>query len=136
MATGLPRFSFGLHTREDTACPRIFKKGLPWLRKAAEHGSPEGQWVLSTIYEFGRDGVPVDQTEAFKWALKAAQNGHMIAQHNVGDAYLHGQGVEVNPERARYWFGQSADQGFAHAEWELGKMYLDGTGVAPTKTKH
>jgi TPR repeat protein len=113
--------------------PKDIQKGLPWLRKAAERGSPEGQWVLSTIYGFGRAGVPVDQTEAFKWALKAAQNGHMIAQHNLGDAYLHGLGVEVNPERARYWFGQSADQGFAHAEWELGKMYLDGVGVAPNQ---
>jgi hypothetical protein len=64
--------------------PQDVAKGLPWLRKAAEQGSLESQWVLSTIYEFGGGGLPVDRAEAFKWALKAAQRGHMIALHNVG----------------------------------------------------
>jgi TPR repeat protein len=52
--------------------PKDVQKGLPWLRKAAEQGSVEGEWVLSTMYEFGRAGLPVDHAESFKWALKAA----------------------------------------------------------------
>src|SRR5271169_3673109 len=70
--------------------PKDAKQGVPYLEQAAEQGSVEGEWVLSTLYEFGRAGLPVDHAESFKWALKAAQRGHVIAQHNVATAYFHG----------------------------------------------
>lgn len=109
--------------------PKDAKRGVPYLRKAAEQGSLESQWVLSTLYEFGKAGQPVDHAESFKWALKAAQRGHMVAQHNVGTAYLYGAGVETNLQQARYWLGLAAEQGFAHSEWSLGEIYLKGQGV-------
>src|SRR6516225_7738171 len=84
-------------------------KGVPYLRMAAEHGSLEGQWVLSTLYEFGYAGMPVDYAESFKWAMKAAQRGHMIAQHNVAGSYFHGRGVEQNLDQARYWYTKAAE---------------------------
>jgi TPR repeat protein len=104
-------------------------KGVPYLRMAAEHGSLEGQWVLSTLYEFGYAGMPVDYAESFKWAMKAAQRGHMIAQHNVAGSYFHGRGVEQNLDQARYWYTKAAEQGFAHSEWMLGEIYFRGDGV-------
>src|SRR6516162_7923681 len=79
-------------------------KGVPYLRMAAEHGSVEAEWVLSTLYEFGQAGVKVDYTESFKWAMKAAQRGHMVAQHNVASSYLRGRGVEQNLQQALYWY--------------------------------
>jgi uncharacterized protein len=96
---------------------------------AAEQGSIESEWVLSTLYEFGRAGVAVDYAESFKWALKAAQRGHMIAQHNVASAYTRGAGVEQNFQQALYWYPRAAEQGFAHSEWSLGEIYLNGQGV-------
>ena len=113
--------------------PKDVKKGLPWLRKAAQQGSLESQWILSTVYQFGRGGVAVDLVESFEWALKAAERGHMIAQHNVGSAYLEGAGVEKNLEQARYWYGRAAEQGFAHSEWMMGRIYFEGIGVAPNR---
>ena len=62
--------------RGGNGVPKDAKKGVPYLRQAAEQGSLESQWVLSTLYEFGRAGLPVDYAESFKWALKAAQRGH------------------------------------------------------------
>jgi TPR repeat protein len=115
------------------AVPKDFQKGLPWLRKAAEKGSPEAEWVLSTIYDFGRGRVPVDHGEAFKWALKAAQRGHPVAQHNVASAYFYGRGVDKDLGQARYWYQQAAEQGFAHSQWSLGEMYLKGDGIAPNR---
>ncbi len=109
--------------------PKDAKQGVPYLRQAAEQGSTEGQWVLSTLYEFGHAGLPVDHAESFKWALKAAQSGHMIAQHNVASAYTRGAGVEQNFQQALYWYTRAAEQGFAHSEWSLGEIYLHGQGV-------
>jgi hypothetical protein len=87
------------------------------------------------MYEFGRGGLPVDHAESFKWAIKAAQRGHMIAQHNVGSAYLHGSGVEMNLEQARYWYGRAAEQGFAHSEWMMGASISKGWECLRTATK-
>jgi TPR repeat protein len=115
------------------AVPKDFQKGLPWLRKAAEQGSPEADWVLSTVYDFGKGGIAVDHGEAFKWALKAAQRGHPVAQHNVASAYFYGRGVDKNLEQARYWYQQAAEQGFAHSQWSLAEMYLKGDGVTPNR---
>src|SRR5579864_4768844 len=113
--------------------PKDVHKGIPWLRKAAEQGSVESQFVLSTLYQSGRGGTPADPAQSFKWALKAAEGGHPIAQHNVGDAYLHGLGVGINLEQARTWFERAAEQGFAHSEWMMGRIYLEGIGVAPNR---
>lgn len=105
------------------------KKGVPYLRMAAEQGSVESEWVLSTLYEFGRAGQAVNYEESFKWALKAAQRGHMVAQHNVAGAYFRGRGVEQNLDQALYWYRRAAEQGFAHSEWMLGEIYRRGDGV-------
>ena len=40
--------------------PKDAKKRLPYLRMVAEQGSIESQWVLSTLYEFGRAGLTID----------------------------------------------------------------------------
>jgi TPR repeat protein len=77
---------------------------------AAEQGSIESEWVLSTLYEFGRAGLTIDLAQFFKWALKAAQRGHMIAQPNVATAYFRGWGVDENLERALYWCRRAAEQ--------------------------
>jgi TPR repeat protein len=105
------------------------KKGVPYLRMAAEQGSLESEWVLSTLYEFGQAGQPVDYEESFKWALKAAKRGHMVAQHNVASSYFRGRGVEQNLDQALYWYHRAAEQGFAHSEWMLGEIYFRGERV-------
>jgi len=115
------------------AVPKDIRKGMPWLLKAEEHGCSECDWELSNIYGFGKGGVPIDKEESFKWALKGAERGHPIAQHNVGDFYLEGVGVEKNPEQARYWLTKAAEQGFAHSEWLLATLYLKGVGGPPNR---
>ncbi len=113
--------------------PKDIQKGLPWLRKAAERGVLELQYMLSNVYQDGWGGVPVDRAESFKWALEAAQHGHMVAQHNVAGDYMHGLGVDQDLEQARYWYTRAAEQGFAHSEWTLGRIYAQGVGVAPNR---
>jgi TPR repeat protein len=115
--------------RHGYGVPKDPAKGVPYLRMAAEKGSVESEWVLSTLYEFGRAGMPVDHAESFKWALRAAQRGHMIAQHNVATAYFHGTGVDQNLDQALVWYRRAAEQGFAHSEWKLGEIYFKGLGV-------
>ncbi|HEX8893457.1 MAG TPA: tetratricopeptide repeat protein [Terriglobales bacterium] len=109
--------------------PKDATKGVPYLRMAAEQGSIEAEFVLGTLYYFGQAGVPVNNEESFKWALKAAKGGHPVAQHNVATDYFSGTGVEKNLDQALYWYRRAAEQGFAHSEWKLGEIYYKGLGV-------
>src|SRR5258707_904443 len=57
----------------------------------AERGDPKSQFALAHMFDTG-DGVQKDYAEAFKWYLKAAQNGHPLSQHMVGEMYRLGNG--------------------------------------------
>ena len=52
-------------------------------RSAATHGHKRAQFYLGTCYDHGL-GVRKDIAEAFNWFLKAANQGHMESQYNIG----------------------------------------------------
>jgi len=49
-----------------------------WLRKAAEHGQPEGQMMLGSLYFYGQ-GVVQSYVQAFAWCDLAQDNGNADA---------------------------------------------------------
>ena len=49
-----------------------------WLRKAAEHGQPEGQLMLGSLYFYGQ-GVTQSYIQAFAWCDLAQDNGNADA---------------------------------------------------------
>jgi TPR repeat protein len=52
-----------------------FTNSFKWHYKAAENGYVEAQFILGFIYINGR-GVDKNYDEAYKWTLKAANEGH------------------------------------------------------------
>ncbi|SMN00825.1 hypothetical protein SPONN_1980 [uncultured Candidatus Thioglobus sp.] len=61
--------------------------------------------------------------EAFKWTIRAAEAGHIVAQNNIGLSYLHGLGVKKDKNAAFKWFEKSAKQGLSYAQSELAMLY-------------
>ena len=74
-------------------------------------------------------------SEAVKWYLKAAEQGHAKAQNNLGNCYYHGQGVSQNYSEAAKWYRKSADQGLARAQNNLGNCHYHGQGVKQSYTE-
>lgn len=74
-------------------------------------------------------GTRQDYYNAFKWYMKAAQQGDSGGQCNVAYMYKNGYGVGVNYEEAVKWYRLSADQGNAMSQNNLGYMYEKGLGV-------
>jgi hypothetical protein len=74
--------------------------------------------------------VGQDHVEAARWYLKAAEQGHAEAQHNLGTMYQSGLGVGQDHAKAVQWYQRAAEQGYAAAQHNLGVMYLAGQGVA------
>jgi TPR repeat protein len=63
------------------------------------------------------------------WYLKAAAQGRVLAQNNIGYLYEHGLGVRADSAQAVEWYRKAADQGDPTGQMNLGVMYETGRGV-------
>jgi|GEM_PF-1289588 len=80
------------------------------------------------MYERGK-GITQDYKEALKWYRKAAEQGYVTAQYNIGIMHVRGKGVNQDYEEALKWFHKAAEQGNANAQFSIGVMYERGDGV-------
>lgn len=74
---------------------------------------------------FNRADYP---TALYLWR-PLAERGLAPAQINLGNIYLHGNGVVPNDAEAAKWFALAAEQGDVKAQNNLGVMYANGKGV-------
>jgi TPR repeat protein len=106
------------------------------------------------VAKFRKDGLPaslpgssgpatqirLDEAKAAQlWYRKAAEQGFTLAQVNLGDLYLRGQGVDQDYEAAVRWFRRAAasaetqtgqlDRGTLLALVNLATLYRYGWGV-------
>jgi tetratricopeptide (TPR) repeat protein len=65
------------------------------------------------------EGVTLDDAEALKWYRKAAEQGHVSAQYNLGVMYGKGEGVTQDYAEALKWYRKAAEQGHAKAQNNL-----------------
>ena len=70
-----------------------------------------------------------DYAAAVRWYRKAADQGYVRAQSNLGVMYDKGWGVAQDYGEALRWYRKAADQGNAEAQFNLGYMYWKGLGV-------
>ena len=83
-------------------------------------GDAEAQYSLSMMYEEG-DDMEQDAVQSAFWLKKAAEQGHPLAQYNLGIMYVDiGQAVmEYDSEKAAFWLEKSAKQGHGRAKYLL-----------------
>jgi hypothetical protein len=70
--------------------------------------------------------IEMDHVEAVKWYRKAAEQGHAIAQFNLGWCLMNGQGIAKDPVEAVKWYRMAAEQGHADAQFNLGERLMLG----------
>ncbi len=101
-------------------------EGLRLVREAAEQGHAEAQFFLAQIYRGQKHEEARDLPEARKWLHMAAEQGLLLAQLDLGFAYLQGKWLPQNFRLAESWFRQAAQQGSTMAKHTLGMMYESG----------
>lgn len=74
-------------------------------------------------------GVAKDISRTVALFTKAATQGNVKAQYNLGLCYLYGEGVERNVDQALVWLTKSASDGYTNAQLELGRFYENGIAV-------
>lgn len=98
-------------------------------KKAAEMGCAEAQVYLGYWYEEGKNGLPVDYQEAYRWYQKAAEQGDSYAQYDIGWLFDNGLGVKENKREAVKWFKRAASKNNVSAIYRLGLCYYFANGV-------
>ena len=71
-----------------------------------------------------------DYVTALRLIRPLAQQGHSIAQYNLGLMYEKGEGVAQDSSTAVKWYRMAAQQGYASAQHDLGVSYYKGQGAA------
>jgi TPR repeat protein len=79
------------------------------------------------MYYFG-EGTEKNMKKAFEYYEKAANQGHAIAEFNLGVMYEHGEGTAKDMKKAFKYYEKAANQGHADAQNNLAEMYKLGEG--------
>jgi TonB family protein len=84
-------------------------KNQKLVRAAAGRGDAAAQYALGYVLAHGKS--PSETAEGMRWLLSAANQGHAMAQHQLGDLYSVGLGVGADLQQARAWYARAAAQG-------------------------
>ncbi|HYD17641.1 MAG TPA: hypothetical protein VEF76_04085 [Patescibacteria group bacterium] len=124
-----------------------------WLQLASAQGHPGAARILGEQYWFG-SGVERDFAKSLVFYQRAAEAGDVLAQYQLGFAYVNGDpdGAGKDPAKAAKWFLAAARDGdvakqeserfverpetqslfmeaIANSAWQLGRLYETGSGV-------
>jgi TPR repeat protein len=104
-------------------------EGIKLLKRSAERGNMQAQYLLGLDYHQGAFGLAKDDAEAAKWWKRSAQQGWANGQKAVCDLYRYGVAVTKNYVEAAKFCRLAADQGNVSAQVALASAYLNGEGV-------
>jgi TPR repeat protein len=88
------------------------------LEKEARSGNPTAAFDLFLFYELLQN----DRDQSEKWLRQAAENGHVIAQYNLGALLLTRPDSKSRAE-GLMWLERSATAGESNARILIGKYY-------------
>jgi hypothetical protein len=89
-------------TKAPSRTPAVETASFEQLTQMANSGDSDAQNALGLRYAQG-DGVKLDEHEAVRWFIKAAEQGNVAAQSKLGAFYYGGRGVAQDPNRAYFW---------------------------------
>ena len=105
-----------------------FEKAMAVWAPAADSGDADSQFGMGLLYANGY-GVPLDDAQALKWYMLAAEQEHGQAQCNIAVMHANGWGVPMSETEAMKWYLLAAENGIVDAQVNLGTMYQNGFSI-------
>ncbi|MFQ5983970.1 MAG: tetratricopeptide repeat protein [Alphaproteobacteria bacterium] len=133
MALALPAYA-DIAAGQQAYLAGNYGTALKELLPLAKQGDAEAQYLVGVMRDHGQ-GVARNYRKAAEWYRKAADQGHTLAQFNLGFLYYNGTSADGDPIPQSYiaaaaWLGKAAESGLTMAQALLGWMYFRGVGVA------
>jgi TPR repeat protein len=100
------------------------------VQELAGQGDALAQAQLASLYLLGRDGYEVNEKEASKWMLKAANQGLLEAEVVVAAMYDRGLGLPHDVNKATQWYEKAAAKGHGASLAILGRNQAPKGSVA------
>ena len=129
-------------------------QAVSWYEKSAGQGNAQAQYGLGVMYFNGQgvekdlqkglsyinkaaqQGLVIAQQDAYALSFKIAQEGDVVASHNVAYMCLKGWAGEVNPYDCVKLLETAAQNGFTKSAAALVHIYSEGRyGIEPDEEK-
>lgn len=123
--SGLCQFLYG-RAFEDSD----MDKAIEWIQKSAENDCHYGQFWIAEKHKENKN-----YESAGYWYEKAAKQGNLEAQNELGDLYYFGRGTRQDYENAFLRFNESAKGGSSKGKSNLAHMYQYGYGTSQDNEK-
>lgn len=110
----------------NTSLAKESKINIPQLKKQAERGDAKAQNKLGDYYASiikfpdNKGCFPYNRKQSIKWYKRAAQQGYIIAQRNLGALY---SGMICSDDKGMYWYKKAALKGDIVSQIRLGYLY-------------
>jgi len=98
------------------------------LMPYAARGDARSQFAIAEMLRSG-NGTKRNRAEALIWYRRAAEQGHSVAQCNLGTSLYNGWGTDADPQAAIDWWMHAAINGNARAMFNLGTVIAKGIYV-------
>ncbi len=98
-----------------------YQDAVALWRPDALAGDPDAQFNLGQAYKLGR-GVPADLAQAEGWYRRAAKQGHLQAEDNLGLVLF----TANRRDEAMPYITRSAERGEPRAQYVLGTALFNG----------
>lgn len=94
-------------------------------------GFVDSQFSLGYCFDVGAGGVQPNSNHAIYWYEIAANQGHVIAQNNLGVIFSTGHRGRMAKDwpEALHWYMKSARGGNPNAQFHVGLAFMNGEGV-------
>jgi len=97
---------------------------------SARHIPISVEWTVpfyETAFHIGVHNIP--SAQGIAWIRKAAAQGHVDAEQELGVVYATGDGVKQDDVQAVAWFRKAAEQGDALGQFNYAVVLTKGLGV-------
>jgi uncharacterized protein len=111
-----------------------FPSALSWLQRASDHGSNKATHQLEWMYATNQ-GVKFDLNRYAALVKKAAEQGNVSDQEELGKEYELGDGRPTNYSEAFRWYTKANDGQHPFANNHLGILYWCGLGTKQDQAK-
>lgn len=98
--------------------------------EAAKAGDANSQYWIGSFYENGTGGVEQNDSLAFVWYKKSANQEFKLGLASLANCYKNGRGVKQDFYESFQLYNKAAKLGHANSQKEVGLCYEFGEGVA------
>lgn len=129
------QLALGLMFYSGMQVPIDKEKGSQYIKKAAENGNAQAQYIYSGIVLGADSGIAPSKEqliEAASWIQKSADGGFLKAITTIATMYAEGKIYQMDSKKSQYYFLKAAEMGDSQSQLVIAGIYHFSIGMDRT----